>query len=292
MNTTQLLSSGGASPPNVAPLPPWQAYPGHTFGTTLCHAQAIAGVVIKELLRRKDFYVLFVITAVITLLLGSVNFFGEDRVVRYLKEICLFLIGVSSLVIAITTTARQIPTEREQRTLFPLLAKPVARYQVVLGKFLGCWQASGMALAVFYTFFIIISGTREQQWPLASYLQAALLHWFMLAIVIAMALAGSLVFAAPSSNSTIIFVLCTGILLVGRHLNKVALQLAEPLHTLIYAVYFALPHLELFDVRDLIIHNWPPVPWAIWFGAVGYALVFTGFFLVAACLLFRRKAIH
>jgi len=35
---------------------------------------ALAGVVIKELYRRKDFYVLFVLTAVITLLLGSVSF--------------------------------------------------------------------------------------------------------------------------------------------------------------------------------------------------------------------------
>ena len=71
--------------------------------------QAIAGVVIRELYRRKDFYVLFVLTALITLVLGSVNFFNEDKVVRYLKEICLFLIWVSSLVIAITTAARQIP---------------------------------------------------------------------------------------------------------------------------------------------------------------------------------------
>src|SRR4051812_23472462 len=41
--------------------------------------QAIAGVVIKELYRRKDFYVLFILTALITLALGSAKFFGEDK---------------------------------------------------------------------------------------------------------------------------------------------------------------------------------------------------------------------
>src|SRR5438552_963172 len=41
---------------------------------------AIAGVVIRELYRRKDFYVLFVLTAVITLLMGSVKFFGDDKI--------------------------------------------------------------------------------------------------------------------------------------------------------------------------------------------------------------------
>ena len=53
----------------------------------LNNVQAIAEVVIKELRRRKDFYVLFILTALITLVLGSVNFFNEDKIVRYLKEI-------------------------------------------------------------------------------------------------------------------------------------------------------------------------------------------------------------
>ena len=41
----------------------------------------------------------------------------QENIVRYLKEICLFLIWGASLVITITTAARQIPAEREQRTL-------------------------------------------------------------------------------------------------------------------------------------------------------------------------------
>jgi len=40
---------------------------------------ALSGVVIKELYRRKDFYVLFVMTAVITLLMGSVSFFNGQE---------------------------------------------------------------------------------------------------------------------------------------------------------------------------------------------------------------------
>src|SRR2546430_105899 len=96
---------------------------------------ALAGVVIKELYRRKDFYVLFILTAVMTLALALVNFFHDPNIVRHIKEICLILIWISALIIAIGTTARQIPAEREQRTIFPLLAKPVTRAQVIIGKF-------------------------------------------------------------------------------------------------------------------------------------------------------------
>jgi Cu-processing system permease protein len=253
---------------------------------------AIAGVVIKEMYRRKDFYVLFVLTALLTLVMGSVTFFSQENIVRYLKEICLFLIWVASLVIAITTTARQIPAEREQRTMFPLLAKPVTRNQVVVGKFLGCWFATGLSLLLFYTFFGVVAGMKENAWPVLNYVQAAVLHWFMLGIVCAMTMLGSVVFAAPSSNNTIMLVVSVGILLLGRHLNKVALKMEEPGQTLLYAVYFALPHLELFDVRDLIVHNWGTIRWEIWAAALAYAAVYSAIFLVLACLVFRRKAIN
>jgi ABC-type transport system involved in multi-copper enzyme maturation permease subunit len=256
------------------------------------NVRAIGGVVIKELCRRKDFYVLFVLTALITIAMGSVSFFNEAKIVRYVKELCLLLIWISSLVIAVTTAARQIPFEREHRTLFPLLAKPVTRAEVIVGKFWGCWMAVGLVLFVFYLFFLVISATRNGEWPVASSFQALILHWFMLGVVIAMTLLGSLIFAAPSSNNTITFVLVLGIFLLGRHLNKVALRLDEPLQTIVYAIYYFIPHLELYDVRDLLVHNWGAIPWLVWLGALGYAAVYGALVVYAACLVFKRKAVN
>ena len=134
---------------------------------------AVAGVVIKELYRRKDFYVLFILTVLICLVMASVNVFNDKQIVRYLKELCLLLIWISSLVIAITTTARQIPAEREQRTLLPLLAKPLTRTQLIFGKFLGCWLACGLVLLCFYVFFGALAASRDHHWPLLNYFQAA-----------------------------------------------------------------------------------------------------------------------
>ena len=262
------------------------------LGSIWTNLWAIAGLVIKELYRRKDFYVLFILTALITLVLGSVNFFGDGSIIRFLKEIALLLIWVSSLVIAIVTAARQLPMERESRTIFPLLAKPVTRSQLVLGKFLGCWLACGLTLVAFYFFFIVVCGLREHEWPLTRYFQAVTLHWFMLGVLTAVTLLGSVVFAAPSSNTTITFVVAAGILMLARHLNKIALKLGEPLHSLVYALYFLIPHLELFDVRDLLIHDQGAVPWAVWAGAALYAAVYAALFLTVACWLFRRKPLN
>jgi ABC-type transport system involved in multi-copper enzyme maturation permease subunit len=253
---------------------------------------ALAGVVVKELYRRKDFYVLFVLTALVTVLMGSMNFFHDKNIAGFLKEGCLWLIWISALVIAIVTTARQIPAECENRTIFPLLAKPVSRNQVVLGKFAGCWFATGIALFIFYLFFTIVAGTRENQWPVVSYLQALWLQWMMLAIVIAMALLGSIVFAAPSSNSTICFVIVIGILLIGGHLDQVALGQPEPVRSIVCALYYLMPHLEWYDVRQFVFFEQGMVSWKACGLATLYALLYSAMLLLGTWIVFRRKALN
>jgi ABC-type transport system involved in multi-copper enzyme maturation permease subunit len=253
---------------------------------------ALASVVIKELYRRKDFYVVFVLTALITLLMGSLNVFNDDKIVRYVKDVCLLLIWISSLVIAIGVAARQIPSERENRTIFPLLAKPVTRGQVVFGKFLGCWLAVGIALATFYLFFTVISGLREHSWPLLNYFQTFWMHWVMLGVVVSLVLLGSVVFAAPSSNATICFVILVGILLLGGHLNKIALQQAEPARSILYTIYFVIPHLEwAFDMRNFLIFDQKLIGWLDCLLATGYALAYMALFLFFTWLMFRRKSL-
>jgi ABC-type transport system involved in multi-copper enzyme maturation permease subunit len=255
------------------------------------NALALAGVVIMELYRRKDFYVLFIMTALITMVLGSVRFFHDDRIVRYLKDACLLLIWVSSLVIAVTTAARQIPAERESRTIFPLLAKPVSRAELIAGKFLGCWLACGLALLVFYLFFGVITASREHVWPLGAYLEAMWLHWICLGIVTALVLFGSVVFTAPSSNSTISFIIVGGIMFCGGHLNGVAVHLRGLSGTILYVIYYCIPHLEWYDVRDLVIHDWGRIPWLAVAGATLYGLLYSAFLLGATWLVFRRKTL-
>lgn len=253
---------------------------------------AIASVVIREVYRRKDFYVLFVLTAVLTLALGSANFFNDKSIVRYLKEICLLFIWIAALVISVTTAARQIPAERESRTIFPLLAKPVSRWHVILGKFLGCWAAAGFALVVFYTFFTAISGMREHAWPLLHYFQAFWLHWIFCAVVIAMVLLGSIIFAAPSSNSTIAFVVVLGILVLGRHLNRLSLSQPPPVSQILSLIYYVIPHLEFFDVRDLIVHQGQLIPWWAIGVATLYGTFYTAAFLAFAWIRFRRLSLQ
>jgi ABC-type transport system involved in multi-copper enzyme maturation permease subunit len=252
---------------------------------------AVAGVVIRELYRRKDFYVLFVLMIIIALTMAFGNVVNDEKREGYLKELCLLLIWVSALIIAISTAARQLPAERENRTLFPLLAKPVTRAEVIAGKFLGCWLACGAALAIFYFILGLVSASREHEWRILEYAQALWLQWVFLAMVISFGLWGSLVFATPAANATICLIIIGAILVVQRHLNDVAVYCDEPLRSLLYTVYFLLPRPEWFDLRETLIshHGWPG---GLEFAAVSLqGAAYTAFFLTAAWLGFRRRSL-
>ena len=87
---------------------------------------ALAGIVITELYRRKDFYVLFVLTALLTVVTWAVHFFHDDKIIHRhrAKDACLLLIWVSTLVIA----GLSRPHARSRRSgkrapFFPLLGQ-------------------------------------------------------------------------------------------------------------------------------------------------------------------------
>jgi hypothetical protein len=58
------------------------------------------------------------------------------------------------------------------------------------------------------------------------------------------------------------------------------------------SLYYVIPHLEFYDLRDLVVHDWPTIPW-LYFGlAFLYAVFYVAVFLIGACLVFRRKAVN
>ena len=253
---------------------------------------AIARIALLEMSRRKDAYVVVLLAAVLTALTASANFFNDDQIVRYLREVCLALVWIGSLVLAVISTARQLPNEHSNKTIQPLLAKPITRAQVLLGKFFGCWLANGVALLILYALFLSMSSWKGGQISLLGCSQAFFLHWLLLAIVISGALLGSLVFTAPSSNAVIALITTGGLLFLAQHLNKIALKMDEPARSLFYGIYYVVPHLEWYDTRLLIIHNWPAIPFTAILIAIAYAVFYSAVFIVVANLIYSRKALN
>lgn len=93
-----------------------------------------------EALRRKDLAVVSLFMALLFGFLLSARWVGLEKPASgtFLLNLSLTLVCAIAHLMTLLLAARQFPSELEQRTLYPLLARPIPRHHVVIGK----WVAS------------------------------------------------------------------------------------------------------------------------------------------------------
>src|SRR3954449_12792375 len=91
---------------------------------------------------------LLTLGAAILIIFGMLPFFtlGEDTVMY--KSVSLDVILLFVLIATLFATSRSIYEEIEDRTMLTLMSKPVKRWEVLVGKYLGIIAAAALAVAV------------------------------------------------------------------------------------------------------------------------------------------------
>jgi len=252
--------------------------------------KALSALSVLELYRRKDVVVVFVLSAVILLPLAAFKPFGVAGASRYVSELALLLVWLFSLIIGLGVSARLFPCEFESRTIYPMLAKPVSRGMILLGRYAGALAASISALLVFYLAYGLLCGLRQGVWFPLVLVQAFLLHVGFLIIATALGLAGSL-FLTTSANLTFCALTLIGMLLFGQRLPELAAGQPIPGKWILGLAHLLGPHVEFFDLRQRVVHDWPPIPWRVCAAVLAYAVAYALACLGLAACVFRRKRV-
>lgn len=129
---------------------------------SLSRIYAITINTVTELTRLKVFYVLLVFGLV---LIGSSIFmaqFSFQQEFQILKDVSLGAISIFTSLLAIAATARLLPQDLEDRILYTILAKPVPRFEYVLGKILGVLLLLAISTLVMGAAFLLVLYIREQ----------------------------------------------------------------------------------------------------------------------------------
>src|SRR5213083_1709853 len=116
---------------------------------------------LTELTRLKVFYVLLVFAL---LLIGSSIFmaqFSFQQEFQILKDVSLGAISLFTSLLAIVATARLLPQDIEDRTVYTILAKPVPRLEYVLGKISGVLLLLAITTVVMGAAFLLVLYWRE-----------------------------------------------------------------------------------------------------------------------------------
>lgn len=251
---------------------------------------ALARAVVLESVRRKDLWVVAILGFLIILSAGTLGFFGLKGLETFAKDLAVTVLGVFGSIIAVLTSCRVLPDEVRNRTLYPLLARPITRFGLVLGKFLGAvavsWIAflmlaalTAVALAIFRVPFEPI---------MLQYLVAKMMG---LVVVCAIAMALS-VLMTPSAAATTGFILVFGASMVVRAL-VMGFDSASPVGKIGSKLLAAvLPQLNLFDLGGRATYvGWGPVPLWVMGALALYMAAYSSAMLGVAWARFRRQAL-
>lgn len=122
----------------------------------------ISAVTWTELVRMKVFY--FVVIFAL-LVIGNSFFlarFSFEEEFQMLKDIALGAMSIFSALLAILAAATLLPKDLEDRTIYTILAKPVSRFEYLLGKLGGVFLLLALAVALMGAVFALVLVLRTQ----------------------------------------------------------------------------------------------------------------------------------
>lgn len=243
-----------------------------------------------ETLRRKDAYVLFVLMIFYAggILIAAVIGVENEATATFLLNLGLMFAWAASHVLTLTAAARQIPGEIEGRTIHPLLAKPLARRDYVLGKWLAT-AGSGVTALLIFLLLVGVSASvlpRGHSISIASLIQMTAMHSISIAMLGALAILGSLLLPRGLNLAVLAMLVAAG----GKASALMAARAnGTPLEAPARWIAAYIPNFDRLNLATRLTDGIGPLGLMETIGLAAYGAVFTAAALTLACAIFARK---
>ncbi len=247
---------------------------------------AIAWQTLTEARRNKVFYSLFLFALVVVLnsyIFTEVTITTMDRV---LKDTGMAAINVFAILLTIFTGVGVINREIDRKSVFSIIAKPIARFEFILGKYLGLLLiALATSGAMFLGLLIALKVYRAPFHPA----MLVGLYGVLLEVLVLGA------FAVLCSSFTSAFVsafMCIAIFVSGHLSSELLVSAKKSASELSRAmgkiIYYVMPNLERFNFKYNVTYD-VPVPAETLITLTAYAGAYVLAFLVAAAVIFSNR---
>src|SRR6266849_7498986 len=230
------------------------------------------------------FFALLMIGAAIAV--GQISI-GIEQIV--IVSLGLSAISVIGLLISVFLGVALVSKEMDKRTLYALLAKPVWRWEFLLGKFGGlvltlAVNTMAMALGLLLAMLYVKHSLERSD---ATVLVAVYFILLKLALIVALALLFSCF-----TTQLLAILFTTGLYIVGlyvQELRNLPLELLSPAMTAFTKwLSYLLPNFENFNVMAMAAHG-RAVPGALILQNTLYTVVYCTIVLTAAAVVFSRR---
>ncbi len=251
--------------------------------------ERVSGVALNTFRESVRDKVLVTLVAFAVLVMGSARVIqplalGEEA--KVIKDLGLSAITLFCVLISILMGGRIVYKEIEKRTIYIMLAKPVRRWEFILGKYLGLMAVLVVSLVVMTAAFYVILLILGIGAPLYLML-AVLMTFFELAILTAVAVLFS-TFSTPITGAVFTF----AVYFVGNLTRDLKLLAAMSPSVVVKVVsqflYYVLPNFSNFNIRAEVVYGAALDPDALLLSGL-YALVYTATLLLISVAIFNRK---
>ncbi len=248
--------------------------------------RAIAFNTFKEAIRDRILYLLLFFAAVCIIFSRVLALLAVGDRVKIITDVGLAALSLFGVLMAILIGTGLVYKEIDKRTIYTLLAKPIQRYQFLLGKYLGLLLTLAVMLVLMTLIFLGLLFLHH--YPVGGTFFMAILFIFVeLCLITAVAMLFSC-FSTPilSTLYSLSFYLI-GHISWGLEtlINKIPQGAVKTLARILYTF---LPDLENFNFKTEVVHLLPIPPKILLHSAL-YGLSYTIFILVLAMLIFRRR---
>lgn len=251
---------------------------------------SLARGVLIESRRRKDPWVVAILSFVIMIAAGALGLYGLQGLESFAKDLAVSVLGVFGTILAVLFSSRVLPEEIKQRTLYPLLARPISRMDFLIGKTLGAvlatWQSFLLLFAVTIATLAIFGVHFD--FLIVQYLIAKLIGLSLLSCVTVLLT----VYMTPAAAATMSFVLAFGSTMITRALTMSYMGTSGPVQVLYRLTNAAMPQYGLFDFGGRVANiAWSPVPMWVMGSLLLYALMYSAGAITLAWAGFRKRAL-
>lgn len=248
---------------------------------------AIARNTAREALRSK---VLYSILAFAVLVVGVAALFGSASLgdqEKFVKDFSLMGISVFGVVIAVALGVSMLGKELGKRTILNILSKPVARWQFIVGKFLGLVATLALVVAGMCGVLVALVGLVDGRLDVGL-VQAGIAIILELTVLVAAALLFSSIVVTP----TLAGLFTVAAFVAGRSAGYLAFfggpDTPAPLRTMAATLYWLLPHLHRLNIADRVVYG-DLVSATYLLECAAYAAGYAGVLLLIATGLFARR---
>lgn len=251
---------------------------------------AIARLSVLEALRRKELYVVLVLTMGLAAWMQFMDLKGVGAA-RFTKDIVMQVTWLVSFALAVPMAARQITSDIEQKTVYVLMSRPIHRWHYVLGRALGAAFAAVTCFACLYSVLVLTLLLKGG----ASIGDPSLWQAFALQALALVLLSTVTVLLSTCSTPSAAVTFSLILLIVMRYGGPSILARVESTAGLpvfkeaLWFVYLALPHFEFFDITQRVVHGWGPLPVVLFGQILVYGVAYSVVAAIAASLVFRRR---